>query len=130
MTEEKSIRLEPFDLEKALNGEKVVTRDGRQVTQLTHFELLNNTYPLYGVIGGGLDGWTIDGRYSKYDTENKADLFLESKVQSIWVNIYRKDGDEGIFIGNRRYTSQEDAIEYIHQNDTDYIKTIEITDEL
>jgi hypothetical protein len=122
------MKLEKFDLEKALNGAKVVTRDGRQVTQLTHFELTGGPYLLYGVIDGRLEGWTIDGR-SIYDTENEADLFLEGKVQSIWVNIYRKDGDEGIFIGNRRYTSQEDAIKYIHQNDTDYIKTIEITDE-
>jgi hypothetical protein len=32
------MKLEKFDLEKAINGAKVVTRDGREVTQLTKFE--------------------------------------------------------------------------------------------
>ena len=122
------MKLEKFDLEKALNGAKVVTRDGREVTQFTKLEI-DNEYCLSGVFERKHGRWTIDGHFYA-GRDMGEDLFLEGKVQSVWVNIYRKDGDEGIFIGNRRYTSQEDAIEYIHQNDTDYIKTIEITDEV
>jgi hypothetical protein len=123
------MKLEKFDLEKALNGAKVVTRDGREVLELTKFENIKD-YPLVGVLDNQIYAWTIKGYYVDSCNELDADLFIEGKVQSVWVNIYRKDGDEGIFIGNRRYTSQEDAIEYIHQNDTDYIKTIQITDEV
>jgi hypothetical protein len=122
------MKLEKFDLEKALNGAKVVTSDGREVTQLTKFDTYEK-FCLYGVVNDEIQCWDIKGRCYEGVNPN-IDLCIVGKVQSIWVNIYRKDGDEGIFIGNRRYTSQEDAIEYIHQNDTDYIKTIEITDEL
>jgi hypothetical protein len=122
------MKLEKFDLEKVIHGAKVVTRDGREVSQLTKFDTYEK-FCLYGVVNDEIQCWDIKGRCYEGANPN-IDLFLVGKVQSIWVNIYRKDGDEGIFIGNRRYTSQEDAIEYIHQNDTDYIKTIEITDEV
>lgn len=42
--------MKPFDLEAALNGAAVVTRDGRKVTQLKVFNVASNTQTLIGVI--------------------------------------------------------------------------------
>jgi hypothetical protein len=121
------MKLEKFDLEKVIHGAKVFTRDGREVTQLTKFETYDK-FCLYGVVDDEVECWTIDGQYTG-NSSCSMDLFLESKVQSVWVNVYRKCWDGEIFIGNNRYKSHEDAIEDVRENDPDYIKTIEITDE-
>ena len=46
--------MKPFNLSEALSGAPVVTRDGREVTQLVRFEELGPDYnnSLYGVING------------------------------------------------------------------------------
>ena len=123
MTEEKSIRLEPFDLEKAFNGAKVVTRDGREVTQLTQFELPNNAYCLYGVIDGRLDKWTIDGHYDKNNGGNQADIFIKSKVNSYWFNVHKFNGK---MMTSDCFKTKEEAL--ANKNVLNYIKTIEIND--
>ena len=38
--------MKPFDLEKALNGAPVITRDGREVTQLHLFDVAEKISPL------------------------------------------------------------------------------------
>lgn len=42
--------MKPFDLEKALAGERVVTRDGDEVTQITKFDLIRSEYFIRGVV--------------------------------------------------------------------------------
>jgi len=123
------MKLEKFDLEKALNRAKVVTRDGREVTQLTKFEGVGK-YPLVGVLEGNVKNWTIKGYHLVGDICYE-DLFIEGKVESIWVNIYKNNGE--IFIGCNRYKSKEDAINDTYDKfhtTSEYIKTIEITDEV
>jgi len=122
------MKLEKFDLEKALNGAKVVTRDGREVTQLTTFEGVGK-YPLIGVLEGNVKTWTIKGYHLVGDICYE-DLFIKGKVESIWVNIYKNKNNGEIFIGYNRYKSKEDAITYdTFPTTSEYIKTIEITDE-
>jgi hypothetical protein len=124
------MKLEKFDLEKVIHGAKVVTRDGREVLELTKFENLGEL-PLVGVIDGYLETWTIKGQYSEIGP-SKMDLFLEDKVQSICVNIYKNKNNGEIFIGYNRYKSKEDAINDTYDKfhtKSEYIKTIEITDE-
>jgi hypothetical protein len=59
----KNMKTKPFNLEKALNGAKVVTRDGREVTQLTCFDTSDNyEYSLYGVIGKDICCWARTGQ--------------------------------------------------------------------
>ena len=120
------MKLEKFNLEKALNGTKVVTRDGREVTQLTKFEGIAAGYSLVGVLKKGLNAWTIEGRYSQDSTSNM-DLFLEGKVRRAWVNIYGNGRD---IITSGGYRTKQDAMNSIITDYYEYIKTIEITDEL
>ena len=122
------MKLEKFDLEKALNGAKVVTRDGREVSQFIKFDTYEK-FSLYGVVNDEIQCWDIKGRYCEGATPNM-DLYIEGEVQSVWVNVYRRSEDGGIFVGNNGHKSKEDAIKCIQENDPDYIKTIEITDEV
>jgi hypothetical protein len=120
------MKLEKFNLQKALNGAKIVTRDGREVTQLTKFEDAEE-YPLGAVLEGKIQSWSIDGYYYIDRLgENNADLFIEAKVRRGWVNVYGNGRD---IITSGGYITREDATRNIRE-DYEYIKTIEITDEL
>jgi hypothetical protein len=123
------MKVEKFDLEKVIHGAKVVTRDGREVLELSKFENIKD-YPLVGVLDDGINSWTIDGYYQDQNEENDKDLFLVGKVQSIWVNVFKnKYGD--LYMGKTDYESKEMAIRCKDNMDREqYIKTIEITDEV
>jgi len=124
------MKLEKFDLEKALNGSKVVTRDGREVLQLTKFESLRNNYPLVGVLDNELKSWNEQGKHSNfYVGDSNLDLFLAVEPQRIWVNVYYYHNGK-LWLGGTDYNSLTEA--KLHAVDTpnmQYIKTIEITDE-
>lgn len=79
--------MKPFNLERAVAGEKVVTRDGREVTQLTKFDAKDTTYALIGVVDASLQSWTLEGVFEKGETSN-ADLFIAPKTVKRWVNFY------------------------------------------
>jgi hypothetical protein len=119
------MKTKPFNLEKALNGAKVVTRDGRKVTQLTKFECLSLD-SLGGVLDNQLRTWTTQGLFIPNYGESDADLFLAVKPKRIWVNVYIFH-DTIQTVGN--YNTLEAAKKSIDQN-LNFIKTIEITDEL
>lgn len=87
--------MKPFDLEAALNGAKVITRDGFEVKQLTHFNV-NHDFVVYGVIAETkVYSWTIDGKVYEDAQPNELDLFMAPNAKSIWV---ARVGD-GIRIG-------------------------------
>lgn len=116
--------MSPFDLEKALAGAKVVTRDGREVTQLTKFDVRGD-FPLTGIIQNKRESFKLNGKYSDH-IESHYDLFMAPQKQSIWVNVY--EGDI-LVLGHSRNKSFDEAKLNIHEGFT-YIKTIEITNDL
>lgn len=108
-------KLAPFDLEKALEGAEVVTRDGRPVTNLTLFEVAEpGDYCLTGILDGKMDQWTRHGSYYRYSPalntqqDYNADLFMpvQPLVAEGWVNVYA-DGKKVWF--GAICTSEEDA---------------------
>lgn len=80
--------MKPFNLERALAGDKVVTRDGREVTQLTKFDCEDDC--LAGVLENNAKTWRANGRYTKYE-ETCLDLFMAPKTVKRWVNFYPED---------------------------------------
>ena len=98
--------LKPFDLEKALKGEKVVTMDGREVTDITYFNSILSVYKVAGILEGGFEQFSIEGRYN-VDTPNlDSDLFMAPKERVVWANLY----GEAVFRGNAAWhDSQESA---------------------
>lgn len=117
--------MKPFNLEEALNGAKVITRDGRFVTQLIKFNA-DEKETLYGVVGKEIASWKDDGRWG--EKEHHIDLFMFVEPVRIWVNIFKRYNGNDIYVGGNRYKSKEDAINSLDKNDPDYIKTIEIND--
>lgn len=78
--------MKPFDLEKALAGEPVVTQSGKNVTQLTQFSLVNTEYSLYGVIDGKVHRWLRSGEWDFDNKNHDLDLFMDEPER--WVNVY------------------------------------------
>ena len=116
------MKLEKFNLEKALNGAKVVTRGGLEVTQLTKFQGLGILRTLVGVLGGCMKTWCSNGTF-RGGEEHILDLFLAVEPKSIWVNVYKyNDGD--LHLGGPHKTKEEAIINHT----AGYIKTIEITE--
>jgi hypothetical protein len=121
--------MKPFNLEKALAGEPVVTRDGKPVTQLVMFEAIEEDgYVLYGVLNNKLLNFLDSGKYQKSITDDPKDLFMAEPEQ--WVNVYyNKEKGEG-WVGLGSYASEKEAIE--RKNDFEglvyYQATIQIKD--
>ena len=119
------MKLEAFNLEKARNGAKVVTSEGREITQLHFFTNVITPYPVYGCLQNRIARWTIDGFFLDSNSKHYNDLFIEIEIKSIWQNVYRDMGDvytSGV------YKTKEDALNEIIEG-WEYIKTIEITDQ-
>ena len=65
-----------FDLNKALNGATVVTRNGDIVKDFAYFpSAFETSYPLRGVVTGEIWSWTIDG-FFRVNQTSTLDLFI------------------------------------------------------
>lgn len=118
--------LEPFNLERALAGEPVCTRDGREVKQLTYFKESDELFPIYGILDGELHCWNTNGSFNNFPIFSKEDLFMKSKVVEAFFNVYLSDGQ--VWVGINNYLTLEDAVNNGRDNEY-YIKTIRVTNE-
>jgi len=117
--------MKPFNLEEALAGKPVITRDGRKVTQLTKLDNKND-FCIVGVVDNGIEIWNLKGEYDGFP-DSKFDLFMKTEKKSIWVNVYEYESD--ISFGNIFLTKTEAVSKINKFNKDTYIKTIEITNE-
>ena len=77
--------MKPFNLEEALkNPNRVVTRDGRNVTQLHRFEC-SDYHRLVLVLDGNIETYDTDGICGLKGIENEKDLFLLPETKTVWV---------------------------------------------
>jgi hypothetical protein len=118
--------MKPFNLEKALAGEPVVTRIGEEVTQLHLFNASITDYPLVGVLKDQIIHWCKNGKAYTTGGNSHLDLFMAPKVIEGWVNVYQ-EGD-CIWLGSC-HESEKAAKDTIAKDGT-YIKTIKITNEV
>jgi hypothetical protein len=120
--------MKKFNLERALAGEPVVTRNGKKVTELHLFKNETLIQPLYGTVEGDDDvfSWTTFGIYNP-GKETSWDLFMAGEKKSVWVNVYKNDFIDEFDLG-MQHTTLERATNNIRDNEN-YIKTIEITNE-
>ena len=73
--------MKPFNLQDALSGKPVQTRDGRKVTQITKFNINPNaTYSIAAVIDDCLETFRENGWF-KCDSESGFDLFMSEQEQ-------------------------------------------------
>lgn len=76
-----------FDLERALAGDKVVTRSGREVTQIHSFTL-GDKVAVCGVRGASVGTWNSLGEYHSGSTSD-SDLLMAPEKLSGFVNVYK-----------------------------------------
>lgn len=77
--------MKPFNLEAALRGEKVVTRDGREVSQLTKFDVEDCNRPVVGVVDDSIYKWSPKGEWSLAMELSDLDLFMHEEPElAIW----------------------------------------------
>ncbi len=124
--------MKKFNLERALAGEPVTTRHGKRITQLHLFKSAKLIQPLYGTIEGDEDvlSWTTNGIYN-LTKETSWDLVMATEKKSVWVNVYESEegsDDEFKVYTSRLHATKESAL--AHRKDYNYIKTIEITNEI
>jgi len=77
--------MKPFNLEAALRGEKVVTRDGREVTQVVKFDGVAPPVSLWGIVGEEKSprSWYLDGIHNAIINPSPLDLFMYEEP-AIW----------------------------------------------
>ena len=99
--------MKEFDLQKALAGSRVVTKEGKEVKNLTYLkELTEDVFKVVGVVDGELLRWTEEGT-SVYE-DDAVDLYLETEKCEGWVNVYR-DFNGKVTFGRTVYGSVTDA---------------------
>jgi hypothetical protein len=74
----------PFNLERALAGEKVITRDGTLVSEIYHFKTSRSEFPLKAVINGLVNCHLIDGKCDAH-SELGYDLFMADEEKEMCV---------------------------------------------
>lgn len=89
--------MKPFDLQKALGGDPVVTRDGDPVTQLVQFEgIRTSRCSLRGVIKDCIQAFDAEGRFSGLQHGSRYDLFMAPKKRTLYLNVWKSSG--GIYL--------------------------------
>lgn len=99
--------LKPFNLEAALKGEPVQTRDGRKADEIHLFETYISIFPLFAIIDGVVYKFTKDGRFITTE-DSYMDLFMAPQKKEYWVNVY-KNREGVIYTGLHGYCSEQEA---------------------
>jgi len=115
--------MKPFDLEKALAGEPVVSKEGRKVIQLHYFPNLGSNFKVIAQLehGFSFDTFTIHGKYSD-DESSQLDLIMAEPER--WVNVYYSKAQDNVW-ASQFYESESEAKEHIISTSS-YQTTIKI----
>jgi hypothetical protein len=116
------IIMKPFDLDKALAGEPVVTRAGEKVEKIVHNpdakEFFRVAFWVDGIVWGcDESGYVNSGKHGH-------DLFMAPKEIVKWINIYVKKGEAYKFVPSHFYSSESEAKNDVKPNwALDYVCT-------
>lgn len=105
--------MKPFDLEKALAGAPVVTRNGRPVQEIYHLTTCDGRYPVIGVIDGAVWTFTKEGVHSVFTGSNALDLFMATTKREGWVNVYPSNAGWLAPLEGRVFPTRAAALEAI-----------------
>jgi hypothetical protein len=94
--------MKPFNLERALAGDPVVTRDGQKVQRVVHLpEVSDKDYCVIAVIDGAIHVFDEHGMNLPGGGIATKDLFMASCKRTVWVNLYE--------VSATHYDSEEKA---------------------
>lgn len=122
----------PFDIEKAINGSDVCTRDGRNARILC-FDAKGDR-PIVALIDqkGLLNDYPYkyyaNGSFYDSDTVSDIDLMIVPSIKTGYVNLYKNnsDNDDCIYNTSNVYSSIEEARNHIVDQDR-YVDTVEFS---
>lgn len=116
--------MKPFNLERAIAGDPVQTKNGKPVSQLTVFKSVDK-YNVIGVVDGEIDSWDEWGNSPLIIEPESYQLVMAPEKKTGWLNLYEwEDGQRAGIV----YNSEEEAIEEtkIFYKYKTFIKTIKI----
>lgn len=122
--------MRPFNLEEALAGKPVVTKDGTKVEEIVAFRSSSiSQYPVMAVINGGIETYTREGYYHNDRREHPKDLCMAPETQEAWVNIFRGALTGKARCGNYHYETEQEAKDAGRTtlNSEEYVATIKIS---
>jgi len=80
---------QPFDLEKAVNGQPVTTRDGSIAKFIAYVPEARANGQVLFLVNGVVFAYSADGRYNPIAGESMLDLFMaETPKTVIWINVF------------------------------------------
>jgi len=84
--------MKPFNLEEALAGKLVVTRDGRKVTHITRI----NDF-IVGIVEDikEFNNWTLKGNFLNGHYSHICDLFMFTESKFLWINLWQQLHENG-----------------------------------
>ena len=96
----------PFNLQEALEGKPVVTRDGRKVKIAGYNPDAHKMHEIIGWANSGSRSWSKDGSFD--GTENcGADLFMAPETKDVWVVLWSTKTDD--YIRSTAYENEDAA---------------------
>jgi hypothetical protein len=116
--------MKPFNLEKALAGEPVVTRGGDKVTEIHNFSTRHGEMTVFAIIEGGFLTFNKNGEHYSEFVSSDFDLFMAEP--EAWINIYYSKVQDKIW-DSARYNSEEEAKENIVTTMSSYLTTVKIS---
>lgn len=96
--------MKPFNLQEALAGKPVVTRDGRKVLQIAHFPKANDPIRAQIEGSGHVTSFTEKGTFYSVN-QSDSDLFMESTKYTRYINLFRYRHGTGLY-GADRFSGQ------------------------
>jgi hypothetical protein len=91
--------MKPFNLDLALAGEPVITRNGNEVTKLHKFDVIDlDAQELYAVIDDRqIESFYLNGQWREKG-ESGYDLFMAEQKKLLWINIWQQLHENGNYI--------------------------------
>lgn len=81
----------PFDLEQAVAGKPVVTRESKAVVKVVSFVGIATIteFPIMFCLEGFIYCCTAEGKMYPGNDEGSRDLFMHVEDEAVWVNVYQ-----------------------------------------
>jgi len=107
--ENMTTKLKPFNLEKALAGEKVVTRGGQEVVKIVHFKDANPEERIVFQVEDVVYLCNEEGKYLTTGAGSQIDLFMTTTKKQGWVNIYKTSTNSLVAYTSGVYETKQQA---------------------
>ena len=80
--------MKPFNLEAAIAGEHLITRDGQTAKFIAYVPELHKSQRVITNVGGVIHSCDENGYYLSGGAPSTRDLFMAPKKRTVWVNLY------------------------------------------